>query len=80
MVIHTDSEPFEIYATMTELEKRLGSSFYRCHRGYLVNLGKIKGYDKQSIRLTDDSRLLLSKPKYSEFVNVYMRFLKCETS
>lgn len=79
MVIHTDSKPFEIYATMTELEKRLGSSFYRCHRGYLVNLGKIKGYDKQSIRLTDDSRRR-PKPKYSEFVNVYMRFLKCETS
>lgn len=77
-VIHTDLEIFEIYSTMGELETLLGSRFFRCHRGYLVNLEKISGYDRQSIRLTDGSSLILSKPKYREFVNTYLHFLKKE--
>lgn len=41
---------------MGELEKLLGSTFFRCHRGYLVNLGKIRSYDRESIKLTNGSR------------------------
>ena len=44
------------YYTMAELEKLLGSTFFRCHRGYLVNLGKIRSYDRESIKLTNGSR------------------------
>lgn len=75
VIIHTEAEPFEVYATMNELEKRLGSDFFRCHRGYLVNMDKISGYDKQTIRLRNGAALLMSKPKYSAFVEAYMRFL-----
>lgn len=76
VVIHTEKEAFEIYATMNDLEKHLGSRFYRCHRGFLVNLEKINSYNRQTIRLTDGSSLLLSKTRYSEFVDTYMHFLK----
>lgn len=76
VIIHTPSEAYEIYATMTELEGLLGEQFYRCHRGYFVNLGKIKRYDKQGIQLTDGTHILLSKTKYPNFVEVYMNYLK----
>lgn len=79
-VIHTATEQIEIYSTMSELEKLLGHAFYRCHRGYLVNLAMITAYDRQSIRLSDGSRLLLAKPKYPEFVETYMDFLKRDFS
>lgn len=61
---------------MDELEEVLGGAFFRCHRGYLVNLEKIHCYDRQTIRLCNGSRLILSKSKYSEFVDAYMRYLK----
>ncbi len=36
--IHTKTNIVEAYATISELEKQLVGSFYRCHRGYLVNM------------------------------------------
>lgn len=41
--IHTVDETIEIYAAMIELEKQLGGEFYRCHRGYLVNMAWSSG-------------------------------------
>lgn len=76
VVIHTKKEQFEIYSTMSYIENLLGRGFYRCHRGYLVNMNKIKGYNRQSITLTDGTVLLLSKPKYPDFVETYMHFMK----
>lgn len=76
VIIHTQSEAFEIYATMTELEGKLGEHFFRCHRGYFVNLGKIKQYYKQGIQLMDGTHILLSKTKYPSFVEAYMNYLK----
>ena len=63
---------------MAELEKLLGSAFFRCHRGYLVNLDKIRSYDRESIKLTNGSSLILSKTKYAEFVDAYMHYLALE--
>lgn len=76
VIINMENEQFEIYYTMAELGKLLGSTFFRCHRGYLVNLGKIRSYDRESIKLTDGSSLILSKTKYAEFVDAYMRYLQ----
>ncbi len=42
--IHTIKEDYEIYGTMNDLEKQLGKNFYRCHRGYLVNLAHVSEY------------------------------------
>lgn len=38
---------------MTELESQSGESFYRCHRGYLVNMSCITEYSNDSIRLSN---------------------------
>ena len=75
VIINTEHEQFEIYATMAELEARLGGTFFRCHRGYLVNLGKVRSYSRNTIQLTNGSCLILSKSKYAEFVDRYMRYL-----
>ena len=78
VIINMENEHFEIYYTMAELEKLLGSAFFRCHRGYLVNLDKIRSYDRESIKLTNGSSLILSKTKYAEFVDAYMHYLALE--
>lgn len=69
-------ETIEIYAAMIELEKQLGGEFYRCHRGYLVNMAYITEYSNDSIRLSDGESIYLAKEKYNEFVKEYMRYLR----
>ena len=74
--IHTGRESYEIYGTMNELERSLGEGFYRCHRGYLVNLAYVMEYTTDTISLTDGTVIYLSREKYNAFVNAYMRYLQ----
>lgn len=76
LAIHTATEVLEIYAAMRALEEQLGRSFYRCHRGYLVNMAYIAEYGKDSITLNNGERIYLAKEKYNEFVKAYMRYLR----
>ena len=46
---HTTNECLELYSDMRDLEQQLGRNFYRCHRGYIVNMGHIAEYEKDRI-------------------------------
>lgn len=73
----TDTEEvIEAYATMDELEGQLGGSFYRCHRGYLVNMAHIVRYDNDSILLSGGEKVYLTRKKHGEFVKAYMWYLQ----
>ena len=74
--IHTRTDIMEVYAGIGELEKQLTKNFYRCHRGYLVNMAFISEYSSDSITLNNGEIIILTKEKYGEFVKVYMRYLK----
>ncbi len=76
--IHTlhMEEAIEAYATMEELKEQLGGSFYRCHRGYLVNMSYIEKYDMDSIILSGGEKVYLTKKKHSDFVKAYMWYLQ----
>ena len=74
--IHTNTEVVEAYGAIGELQKQLGDSFYRCHRGYLVNMAFVSEYKNDSIILNNGEVVILAKEKYSDFVKTYMRYLK----
>lgn len=74
--IHTLKETFTIYGSMNRLEAQLGESFYRCHRGYLVNMAFISEYDADSITLAGGARVYLARKKHGEFVKTYMWYLQ----
>ena len=74
--IHTDREMIEIYAAMSEMERQLGNGFYRCHRGYLVNMAHITEYETDRIRLSTGEEVYMAKERYDEFVKAYMRYLR----
>ena len=74
--IHTPGECFTVYATMRHMEEELGEDFYRCHRGYLVNMAYVKEYETNLIQLKNGETVFMAKDKYSEFAKAYMRFLK----
>ena len=74
--IHTTGETIEVYASMNEMEGQLGDGFFRCHRGYLVNMAYVAEYDSESITLNNGEYVYLAKEKYGEFVKAYMRYLR----
>ena len=61
---------------MGKLEEQLENTFYRCHRGYLVNMAYVAEYTSDSIGLSNGETIFLAKEKYSEFVKTYMRYLR----
>ena len=73
---HTSTDVYEVYNTLESVAKTLGDSFYRCHRCFLVNLSKIVDYNSDEIKLINGDKLLLSRKKYSEFVKIYLKYLK----
>ena len=74
--IHTLKETYTIYGSMNELEAQLGGCFYRCHRGYLVNMAFIIEYGPDSITLMGGARVYLTRKKHGEFVKTYMWYLQ----
>lgn len=74
--IHTAGEIIEAYSSMNEMESQLGDGFYRCHRGYLVNMAYVAEYDSESVTLNNGEYVYLAKEKYGEFVKAYMRYLR----
>ncbi len=74
--IHAGGGNIEAYVSMNELEAQLGEGFYRCHRGYLVNMAYVAEYDNESITLSNGEYVYLAKEKYGEFVKAYMRYLR----
>ena len=67
--IHTTQEVIEAYGALSELETQLGGTFYRCHRGYLVNMAYIKEYKSDCITLTGGNTVYLAKKKYGREIS-----------
>ncbi|MBO5424341.1 MAG: response regulator transcription factor [Lachnospiraceae bacterium] len=76
VVFHTKDGNIDTYGKMDEWENELGDSFYRCHRGYLVNLEKITAYNVDTIDIINGDSLILAQKKYSDFIKAYMRYAK----
>lgn len=74
--IHTTQICFSVYATMKGMEQRLGEPFFRCHRGYLVNMAYVADYDMGGIRLKNGERVYLAREKHSDFTKAFMSYLK----
>lgn len=76
VIFHTTNGTLEVYGKMEELEKGLGNTFYRCHGCYLVNMEKISAYSADNIQVINGDNLLLARKKYSDFIKIYMRYVK----
>lgn len=76
LLLHTTRGTMECYGRMQELERKLGEDFYRCHRGYLVHLKYVAGYDASNIQLKNGSTVYLARQKYGAFVSAYLAYLR----
>lgn len=73
ILLHTMESDIEYYGKMKDLEKMAGNGFYRPHRAYLVNLDYISKYNSSIIYLKR-GQALMSKQKYKDFVQCYLRY------
>lgn len=69
----------EYYAKTGDLEEELAGQFYRIHRGYLINLFHVEGYNRTEVRMANGDKLLLSRYKYDGFVQAYMDYISKES-
>ena len=76
VIFHTKLGKMDTYGRMEAWEKELGDSFYRCHRGYLVNLEKITAYNVNTIDIINGDSLILAQKKYADFIKAYMRYAR----
>jgi len=76
VVFHTKDGKIDTYGRMEDWEAELGDSFYRCHRGYLVNLEKIIAYNVDTIDVINGDSIILAQKKYADFIKAYMRYAK----
>ena len=75
IILHLKQEIITFYEKMEVLEQKLGNSFFRSHRGYLVHLQYVDHYDSTNIVLINGVNIYLAKHKYHEFVAAYMNYL-----
>ncbi len=79
IVLYLKSGNIEYYAKIRDLEEELAGQFYRIHRGYLINLFHVEGYDRTEVRMANGDKLLLSRYKYDGFVQAYMDYISEES-
>lgn len=78
IVLYLKNEIIEYYGKIKDLEEELEGQFYRIHRGYLINLFHVEGYNRTEVTMANGDRLLLSRYKYDSFVQAYMNYISGE--
>ena len=69
-------EVLDYYEQIENLETKLGSHFFRCHRSYLINLRHLKGY-KRGVAYMDNGREVpVSRLRSKEFSGVILQYMK----
>lgn len=77
--IRTLRDTVETYEQIGLMEKRLcEKGFFRCHKGYLINLKYVDTFDKTQIYMETKDSVLLAKRRYEDFTRSFMNYMKKE--
>lgn len=74
-----EDKKIEHWGKISDLEQKLNPEFFRIHKGYLVNLKQIEGYDRTEVCMKNGNKLLISKYKYQDFVKAYLQYISEES-
>lgn len=75
--IHCEGgEVVDYYDKLEELAGRMGSGFFRCHRSYLVNLARVRGYGNGEVELSGGEKVPVSRLRERELVQALLVHMK----
>ena len=69
-------EVVNYYERIENLETKLGSHFFRCHRSYLINLKHLKGYKNGTACMDNGKEVPVSRLRSREFSGVVLQYMK----
>ncbi len=69
-------EVLDYYEQIENLETKLGSHFFRCHRSYLINLRHLKGYKNGTAYMDNGRGVPVSRLRNKEFSGVVLQYMK----
>lgn len=70
------SEVVAYYEKIEDLEKKLDTSFYKCHRSFLIHLKYLKGYKNGTAFMEGGEEIPVSRLRGKEFSSVILRYMK----
>lgn len=79
VILCLNNEKIISYDRISRLEEELPESFFRVHRGYLINMKYVERYSRTEVRMKNGDTLLISKYKYQEFVKAYLNYISEES-
>ncbi|WP_325213541.1 LytR/AlgR family response regulator transcription factor [Oscillibacter sp.] len=71
-----DGSVLDYYDKLADLERRLGSGFFRCHRSYLVNLDRVRGCGGGQVRLSGGEAVPVSRLRESDLTQALLRRMR----
>ncbi len=75
--VHGSEGIFTYYEQIGELENKLrDKGFFRCHRGYLINLKYVDGYNRQEVIMENGENIVIAKRRYDEFVQEVLKVMR----
>lgn len=74
--LHTKSGVIAYYSKLEDIEKKLDSRFFRCHRSYLVNLDYLLEYTNGQIILENGENVPTSRLRHQDFMDAMMLYMK----
>ena len=69
-------EVVDYYDRIENLETKLDSHFFRCHRSYLINLKHLKGYKNGTAYMDNHKEIPVSRLRSREFSGVVLQYMK----
>lgn len=77
--IRCENEVIETYEQIGVLEDKLKEKdFFRCHKGFLVNMKFIDTFNKTQIFMENGEAVLLAKRRYDAFAKEILQYMKKE--
>lgn len=74
--VHQEQGSFTYYEQMGILEKLLeGKGFFRCHKGYLINLKYVEGYNRREVILENGERIIIARRRYEAFCQAILAYM-----
>ncbi len=70
------SEMIDFYDRIENLETKLDSRFFRCHRSFLINLQYLKSYKNGIAYMENGKEIPVSRLRSKEFSNVILQYMK----